>query len=268
MYKFGISYYSMQAGARIPLSGIDVRILRPGQSWAQGMPLAESSPESGYYEISILTEDNSGFYEIWDNRSGSGAYSGKTCIIGKVDFRALQLGSVNQDRIANTAVSNDKIAQDAVREPHILGAAVTSQKIADRAVTTPKIEDHAVTGDKVSPAAIGTVHVADGAITPEKLNSSVFIPKVAVQTALQGMGNVSASSPPDYQLDDEYSHTYLFPASANEPVALLEQKGEYPVTVKSISYTGASQGLSMLTVVVKGEIGRVINYRLIIMEIQ
>ncbi|GEM_PF-6865723 len=30
MYKFAISYYTMEGNARKPQSGVDVRILRPG----------------------------------------------------------------------------------------------------------------------------------------------------------------------------------------------------------------------------------------------
>lgn len=286
MNKFGISYYSMQSGSRIPLSGLDVRILRPGQTWDQGIVLAESSPGSAYYEITLLSDEDCGYYEIWDNRSGTGAFSGKTQIIGKVDYRALQVGAVSQDRIANSAVSHDKLAQEAVRDIHVLGGtistqkladlAVTSQKLANDAVTTPKIEDRAVDGSKIAYAAIAEPHLDDGAVTTPKIeDAAVTLAKLApsvlsvlplVYTMDKGTakGNVSDSIPPDYSVDDRYTHTFDYSGSV-DPVVLIEQRAVTQVQIYSLSYSGISQGLNRLTVVVQGEAGRAIDYRLLIM---
>ena len=49
MFKYGISYYTMEEGARKPQSGVDVRLLRPGADWQNGLRLIETE-NSGYYE--------------------------------------------------------------------------------------------------------------------------------------------------------------------------------------------------------------------------
>lgn len=46
MFKYGISYYIMEEGVHKPQSGVDIRLLRPGQSWAEGKHLIETTPNS------------------------------------------------------------------------------------------------------------------------------------------------------------------------------------------------------------------------------
>lgn len=47
MFKYGISYYIMEEGARKPQSGVDVRLIRPGADWQSGLRLIETE-NSGY----------------------------------------------------------------------------------------------------------------------------------------------------------------------------------------------------------------------------
>ena len=83
MFKYGISYYTVENGERKPESGVDVRLLRPGADWQTGIPLIETG-DTGYYECFIEDEKDCGFYEIWDNRNDTnGSFSGKYCTIGK-----------------------------------------------------------------------------------------------------------------------------------------------------------------------------------------
>ncbi|MDD3235347.1 MAG: hypothetical protein PHH43_03385 [Candidatus Cloacimonetes bacterium] len=62
MYRFAISYYTMEGTERKPQSGVDILLLRPGQSWSEGKKPIETTPNSGYYEIGIQTETDCGFY--------------------------------------------------------------------------------------------------------------------------------------------------------------------------------------------------------------
>ena len=115
MYKYGISYYYMDGSIRKPRSGVDVRLLRPGQSWAEGIKLIEVTGGSGYYEISIESEAGCGYYELWDDLgSPFGQFSGKTCIIGRLDTRGLQNNSVNASHITDGSVTSSKIANGAL----------------------------------------------------------------------------------------------------------------------------------------------------------
>jgi hypothetical protein len=120
MYKFAIGYYTMEGTDRKPQSGLDIRLLRPGQSWSEGKHLIETVPDSGYYEIGIQNEADCGFYEIWDNLGNPlGQFSGKTCIIGKMDARGIQNNSIYANHILDGAVTGSKIANAAIGTEHL-----------------------------------------------------------------------------------------------------------------------------------------------------
>ena len=93
MYKYGIAYYQAQGSSRVPVTGLSVRLVRPGLNWSDGLSLQETAP--GYYEITVLTEAQCGFYEIWDTSlHPPGGFSGKHAVLGKLDFAGIQ-GSSN-----------------------------------------------------------------------------------------------------------------------------------------------------------------------------
>jgi len=130
MYKFAIGYYTMEGTARKPQSGLDIRLLRPGQSWAEGKHLIETVPDSGYYEIGIQNEADCGFYEIWDNLGNPlGQFSGKTCIIGKMDARGIQNNSIFANHILDGAVTGSKIANAAIGTEHLQDGLLSLTKL-------------------------------------------------------------------------------------------------------------------------------------------
>jgi len=119
MFKYGISYYTVENGERKPESGVDVRLLRPGADWQTGIPLIETG-DTGYYECLIEDEKDCGFYEIWDNRNDTnGSFSGKYCIIGKLDARGLQNRCIYGNHIEDGAVTSSKIAQHSITANHL-----------------------------------------------------------------------------------------------------------------------------------------------------
>jgi hypothetical protein len=131
MYKFGISYYIMSAFSRIPLSNVDIRLVRPGAGYASGIPLKESPQGSGYYETDKLLEPEWGFYEIWDDRANpSGGFSGKTCTVGKLDARGIQNNSIYTNHVENEAITSEKIAKNAIHSEHIDDCIFSLSKIA------------------------------------------------------------------------------------------------------------------------------------------
>lgn len=120
MYKFGISYYIMSALNRIPLSNVDIRLVRPGADYASGIKCKETPQGSGYYETDKLLEPDWGFYEIWDDRQDpNGGFSGKTCTVGKLDARGIQDSSIYTNHVENEAITSDKIAKNAIHSEHI-----------------------------------------------------------------------------------------------------------------------------------------------------
>lgn len=130
MFKYGISYYIMEEGARKPQSGVDIRLIRPGADWQNGIRLNETD-NSGYYECLIENESDCGFYEIWDNRGNSnGSFGGKTCTIGKLDARGLQNDCIYGNHILDGVVTGSKIANSSVSAKHLDGSLFTLSKIS------------------------------------------------------------------------------------------------------------------------------------------
>lgn len=115
MYRYGIAYYQMDGTERKPVTDADVRLLRPGQSWAEGLALAQAVAGSGYYEITTDDPTKLGFYEIWDDQvAPAGAFSGRCCLIGQMDSRGFQNAAVLSNHIADAAVTAAKLAAGSV----------------------------------------------------------------------------------------------------------------------------------------------------------
>jgi hypothetical protein len=125
MYKYGTSYFKLEGDKRNPISGLDVRLVRPGMAWQIGLIMVEAESGSGYYETDDLGEDDCGLYEIWDNRyNPAGAFSGKTCLIGKLDALGLQKNAVTKDAILDESVSEKKLESGAISSKQLTPACV------------------------------------------------------------------------------------------------------------------------------------------------
>lgn len=202
-----------------------------------------------------------------------GEVSGAKLASGSITHDKLGTNSVTQAKIVNASVVHEKIGQDAVRGVNILDGEVSGSKLASGSIThdklaansvrSVKIEDGAVGTSKLADEAVSTDKIADGAVTGEKLRAGLLNGLAHVYTlrSVDATGNVSEESPPDYAVDSEYTHVWPNVGVAN-PVVMLEQRNENKVEIKSRSVGGGN-----LTVVVKGETGREIDYRLIVMEI-
>ena len=119
MYIYGISYYKMEEGVKIPHSGVDVRLVRPGLGWDYGLKLSENIENSGHYVATIDDDADCGMYELWDDLGGSGAVTGRCVFIGPLDAKAIQAGCVGTNHIAEGAVISAKIASGAIQPEHI-----------------------------------------------------------------------------------------------------------------------------------------------------
>lgn len=91
--------------------------------------------------------------------------------------------SIDSNKLAPNAVTDDKIAPYAVGTPQLDDASVIDSKIApkavktihidDKAVTTAKLDDSAVTTDKLSANAITTPKIANNAVGYNQLSQQV-----------------------------------------------------------------------------------------------
>jgi hypothetical protein len=131
MYRFGISYYIMSAANRIPLSGLHVKLVKPGETFELGIRLEEKPVDSGYYETDKLYEPDWGFYEIWDDRlEPRGSFSGKTCTVGKLDSKGIKDKAILNNHVDNEAITSDKISDNAVQPNHFSDSSIVLSKIA------------------------------------------------------------------------------------------------------------------------------------------
>ena len=83
---------------------------------------------------------------------------------------AISDNSIGTSKLANGAVTSDKLGDNAVTTSKIYDGAVTSSKINNGAVTSDKLSDSAVTTDKVNNGAITTAKLSDGSVTTGKIN--------------------------------------------------------------------------------------------------
>ena len=84
-------------------------------------------------------------------------------------------GSVTAAKLAANAVSNAKLANAAASTGKLTTAAVTTPKLAPNAVKTTKIANAAVTAAKIAPGAVNQFKIADGVVTLDKLNRKNLI---------------------------------------------------------------------------------------------
>ena len=213
MYKFAIGYYTMEGTTRKPQSGLDIRLLRPGQSWAEGKHLIETTPNSGYYEIAITNEADCGFYEIWDNVGNTqGQFSGKTCTIGKLDARGMQNNCIYGNHILDGAVTGSKIANAAIGNEHLQNGLLSLTKLQYEIQDQDKgVGDNS----QASPAKLGDdkviTHVLDKEyqelpyiILTNQCDAFLYIADVKLDgnrvTILIGISQVYTATDPFYKL--------------------------------------------------------------------
>ena len=81
--------------------------------------------------------------------------------------------AVTTDKLHNDSVTENKIAARAVSTEHLQDYSVTEDKLADGDVTTVKLRDGAVITDKISTGAVTRYKIADKSIYPSHLESSL-----------------------------------------------------------------------------------------------
>lgn len=78
-------------------------------------------------------------------------------------------GAVTTSKIANAAVTTEKIADGVVITQKIANGTITAPKLADGNVVTAKIANGAVTADKIADSNVTTAKIAAGAVTADKI---------------------------------------------------------------------------------------------------
>jgi hypothetical protein len=115
---------------------------------------------------------------------------------------------VTTAKIADSAVTNAKVADNAVTTTKLVDSNVTTSKISDNAITTAKIVDSNVTTNKIVDNAITTAKIVDGNITTAKIaNDSVVTAKITdgnVTNAKIASGTITSDKLVTGTLDNRY----------------------------------------------------------------
>ena len=115
-----------------------------------------------------------------------------TAFIATIATTDLQ-GTIASTQLAAAAVTNAKIAVDAIQGNVIAAGAITAAKILDGAISELKLADDAVTTAKIATSAITADVIAANAITETKISSNAITSsKIAANTITAG--NIAADA--------------------------------------------------------------------------
>ena len=101
--------------------------------------------------------------------------SGDVIIDGSVVAANIANAAIGSDQIASDAITNAKIAIDAIQANVIAAGAIERTAIADNAVDTAKIAIDAIQGDVIAAGAITETKIEDDAISTNKLSANAVV---------------------------------------------------------------------------------------------
>ncbi len=132
MYRYGISYFRIENGQRVPITGLEVRLVKPRLGWETGIVLKETGQNSGFYESDIIATDKAGYFDIWDNKTNANvpSMSGKSVVVGCVDSDGIEQGAVNAYHLADESITSDKIAKDGIYQANLKDGHVSLAKLS------------------------------------------------------------------------------------------------------------------------------------------
>lgn len=110
----------------------------------------------------------------------------------------IDAGTIDELQLAEEAVTNAKIAVDAIQGDVIAASAITSVKISDNAIEAPKIAAGAVVAGKIDAGAVTATEIASNAITAVKIQAGAVTAAKITVTSLSAisanMGTITAGT--------------------------------------------------------------------------
>lgn len=145
-----------------------------------------TNADIGYTQTTdAFTMDSSN--AVWAQFSSAGSFSGGDGIdiSGKVVSAdtdntsveiqsgkiAVKAGGVSSGHLAADCIDNSKIADSAVQDENIANKAVSTAKLNDSAVTNAKLGADCVDGNKIADNAVNTEHITNASVTSDKMSS-------------------------------------------------------------------------------------------------
>ena len=139
-----------------------------GTSWKQGDLLIASNGQ--LYILNAASTSTAPPSTGWIQISGVGALGNNAVIAANIADNAILNRHMTDD-----AIGTDEIADDAILNRHIANDAIGTAEIANNAIETGKIADAAVTLAKIANNAVGSSQIEDQAVTLAKLSTQVQI---------------------------------------------------------------------------------------------
>jgi len=103
-----------------------------------------------------------------------------------------------------TKVTTDVIDSSAITEEKLANNAVATGKIATGAVTETKLASNSVTASKIAANAVGSSEIADGAVTNAKISSMAASKLTGALPAIDGSNLTGVEPPTDYNAVGTY----------------------------------------------------------------
>jgi len=130
-----------------------------------------------------------------------------------VDAGEIVDGAITSVKIASEAVTNAKIAVDAIQGDVIAAGAIVEAKLGVDAVTNAKIADNAVNTAQIVASAISEAKIATGAITNTKLGTDAVTNAKLADNAVQ-TANLAANAITSTKISDNAITTAKITANA------------------------------------------------------
>ena len=171
-----------------------------------------------------------------------------------VDTEDLSDGSVTTNKIADGAVTSDKLADGSVTTNKITDGAVTSDKLADGSVTTSKIADDAVTSDKLADGSVNQQHLGtdvhqllnntyDQSVSTAKSYTDQQVQKLR-RESLGGIALALAAQAPSLESHRDHSIAISLGHYANHSAIAISATTRINPNAQAYGVVGAASGLN------------------------
>ena len=147
-------------------------------------------------------------------------------------------GMISEPKLADGAVTENKLAADAVSTPKIQDGAVTAAKLAANALDGANLVNVSVTRDKIANDAIGPDQIAEFAVTETKINAGAVtetkIRDYAVKARHLDTDAVETEKIKDGNVKKDKLETSI--------QSMLTDERTRKITIKSYDASGGSDG--------------------------
>lgn len=167
-----------------------------------------------------LSETNSGYFQITNSFTGTAVFEFEPLS----DELNLLNAAIDTAELADDAVTQAKVANDAVGSPEIIDGSVDTAELAATAVTQAKIASGAVGSNEIADGSVTSTDISDGTIQDADISSSTTINRGKLDDELIVTGPVTTNT-----------------TTSGEEVVLVDPSGTGSLTI-TLASSDVSQG--------------------------